>query len=65
MKKVCGILSGILLLCFGIKTAIDYAQYTTTLNSAPFSVWVLVNGLYFIVPAVILLVIGLVYKRKK
>ena len=66
MKKhhICYLISGILALAFIVKTAIDYGVYTTTLNSAPFYVWILINGLYFLVPALIPLVIGLVWQRK-
>ena len=69
MKKingatVCYTLSILLFLGFIINTLVDYIRYNNTLNSAPFYIWVAVNILYFIVPAFIALVIGLVLKRK-
>ena len=49
-----------------LKTVIDYLQYDEMVNSAPFYLWVVVNGIHFIIPAVILFVIGIVIgKRKK
>ena len=49
---------------FLVKTAMDYGVYSNTLNSAPFEVWILVNALYFLLPALIALIIGLVRKKK-
>ncbi|MDE7229418.1 MAG: hypothetical protein K2N56_02955 [Oscillospiraceae bacterium] len=39
---------------FAVKTLVDWRNYRSSINSAPFSVWILMNALYFIVPAVIL-----------
>lgn len=63
-SKACIIISAVLLLCFVVKNPIDYYVYSTTLNSAPFYLWILVNTVYFILPAAVLLVVGLVLKRK-
>ena len=63
-SKACIIMSAVLLLCFVVKNPIDYHNYSTTLNSAPYYVWILVNALYFVLPAAVLLVIGLVLKRR-
>ena len=70
MKKIKGVsvcytLSILLFLGFIINTIVDYSRYDSTLNSAPFYLWVLVNILCFIVPAIIVLIIGLVIKKKK
>lgn len=62
--KVCNILSLALLLCFIVNTAIDYAGYSTTLNSAPFYLWVIVNAAYFVIPAIIVFVVGIFIKNK-
>lgn len=62
--KVCYILSILLFLGFVIKTMIDYSQYKSTLNSAPFYVWVIANTIYLIVPAIISLIVGIVIKNK-
>ena len=62
----CLIISVILVVVFIFKTVIDYLQYDEMVNSAPFYLWVVVNGIHFIIPAVILFVIGIVIgKRKK
>ena len=70
MKKINGVsvcytLSVLLFLSFIINTIVDYHRYNSTLNSAPFYLWVIVNILCFIVPAIIVLIIGLVIKKKK
>lgn len=70
MKKINGVtvcytLSA--LLCFGfiINTIIDYNRYNSTLNSAPFYLWIVVNALCFIVPAIIVLIVGMIIKKKR
>lgn len=70
MKKirgtaVCYGVSVLLFLGFVVKTIVDYSRYNSTLNSAPFSVWVLVNALYFVIPAAIALVVGLIIRKKQ
>lgn len=69
MKKkipiVCNIVSVILLIAFVIKSIVDYTQYNTTLNSAPFSVWIGVNALYLIIPAIIVFVLGFIVNKKQ
>lgn len=62
--KVCNVLSILLFLGFIMKTITDYSQYKSTLNSAPFYVWVVVNMIWFIVPAVVVLIVGIVIKNK-
>ncbi|MBR3165294.1 MAG: hypothetical protein IKF16_03895 [Lachnospiraceae bacterium] len=68
MKKhipgICYAVSAALTAAFVIKSIVDYRQYSTTLNSAPFYVWVLVNALYLLIPAIIVLVIGIIVKKK-
>lgn len=63
IAKVCNAISIILLICFVVKTIIDYTQYSSTLNSAPFYVWILVNALYFVIPAIILFIVGVIIKN--
>ena len=70
MKKindvtVCYALSVLLILGFLINTILDYSRYNSTLNSAPFSLWIMVNAIYFLVPAMIAFIIGLVLKKKQ
>lgn len=62
--KVCYGLSVLLVIGFIINTIIDYSQYNSTLNSAPFYLWIIANAIYFIVPAIIALIVGLVIKKK-
>ena len=50
---------------FAVKTGLDYYTYTTTLNSAPFWVWIAVNAIYFLLPAVIVSIVALILERKK
>ncbi len=69
MKKingaaVCYALSALLLLGFVVNTMIDYSRYNATLNSAPFSVWIVANAITFLLPAVIAIVVGLVLRKK-
>jgi len=69
MKKkvpmICNIVSSVLIIAFVIKSIVDYTQYSTSLNSAPFSVWVLVNVLYLVIPAIVVFIIGFIVKKKQ
>lgn len=46
VPMICNIVSLILLIVFVIKSIVDYTQYSTSLNSAPFYLWVLVNAVF-------------------
>lgn len=52
VPMICNIVSLILLIVFVIKSIVDYTQYSTSLNSAPFYLWVLVNALFLVIPAI-------------
>ena len=67
IPKVCCAVSMLLFLGFIIHTVVDHYRYynTNTLTSAPFYLWVVVNAAYFIVPAIIVLAIGIVVKSKR
>lgn len=70
MKKIRGVplcyaLSALLILGFVINTILDYSRYSSTLNSAPFYLWVVVNALCFLVPAAIFLLLGIVLKNRQ
>ncbi len=54
----------LLTLGFIIKVLIDYGVYNSTLNSAPFYLWILVDSIYFLLPALISLLIGWILHRK-
>ena len=49
VPMICNIVSLILLIVFVIKSIVDYTQYLTSLNSAPFYLWVLVNALFLVI----------------
>lgn len=55
----------IFIICFISKTAIDYKKYLTYTNSAPFYIFVITNIIYFIMPAVILLIIYVIKNKKE
>ncbi len=62
--KICRIISIICILVFVIKTIKDYQYYQSTLNSAPFEVWILVNVVELILPAIICLLTSVILKHK-
>ena len=69
MKKkniqiICNIISALLAIVFAIKTIINFFQYDTLLNAAPFYVWILVNALFLLIPASIVFVVGIIVSRK-
>ena len=53
----------LMVLGFFIHVVIDYHQYSTTLNSAPFWVWILIDALIWLIPAAIAAIAGLIAKR--
>ena len=63
-SKILWTIAAILVLVFFVKTGLDWHTYNTTLNSAPFRYWVLVNAIYFLLPSLILTVIAWVKGRK-
>ena len=63
-EKDKSIISIILVIAFMVKSIVDYFQYSSTLNSAPFYVWVLVNVLCLIVPSIIIFIIGIIFRKK-
>ena len=56
--------SALMVLGFCIHLLIDYHQYSTALNSAPFWVWIAVDALFWLLPALIAFVAGFVAKRR-
>ncbi len=69
MKKItsysaCYVLSLYFLICFLGNVVRDFVAYKTTLNSAPFSLWILVDCIYFVLPAGLLYMLA-VHLRKK
>ena len=64
VSKVLFIISAILLIAFVVETCIDYCNYNSMLNSAPFSVFILVNAIMYILPSAVLAIIAFIIKRK-
>ena len=58
-------IGAILVLLFLVSVAMGWHTYTTTLNSAPFWIWVMVDGVCYLVPAVLLWAVGLLIRRKE
>ena len=49
---------------FCIHVIVDWCQYSSTLNSAPFWIWVLSDALLWLLPATVACVAGFVAKKK-
>ncbi len=64
-SKILWAIAAILVLVFLVKTGLDWHTYNTTLNSAPFRYWVLVNAVYFLLPTGVMAAIAWVKGRKK
>lgn len=68
MKKkipmLCYIAGAILSAAFMVKCIVDYRQYSTTLNSAPFSLWLGVNAAFLMAPAILAFVVGFIVQSK-
>lgn len=62
--KICKIGPIVLLVWFIVSLVTGYIRYSTTLNSAPFSVWVLVYTIYFILPGIILWITGIILQKR-
>jgi len=56
--------SVLMVLGFCIHLIVDYYKYNTTLNSAPFWVWIVTDALLWLLPAAIAFVAGFVAKKK-
>ncbi len=55
----------ILLLCFVVLLNFDWLTYYSNFNSSPFYVFILVRGIEFLVPMVILVVIGIILLKNE
>lgn len=56
--------SVLMVIGFCINVIVDYHTYCTTLNSAPFRLWVLVDGLLWLIPALLAFLAGLIVSQK-
>lgn len=63
--KVCNIVAFILTLSFLLKLVRDWFVYSTTLNSAPFYLWVMVDAAYYLLPAACIFLAGRFVQAKK
>lgn len=61
--KICNLISVILVACFFVNTLIDYTRYSIA-DSAPFSLTIILNAIVFLLPAVIVFIVGIVLKKK-
>ena len=63
--KICNIVAFIFALSFALKLVRDAFIYNTTLTSFPFWAWVLVDVLYYLLPAAFVFALGRLIKWKK
>lgn len=49
---------------FCIHTMVDYHTYCKTLNSAPFGVWIAVDALLWLLPALLAFLAGLIVSKR-
>ena len=64
LKPTCNIISIILIVIFVIKTIINFYQYDEMTNSAPFYVWIIINALCLLLPALLVYIIGYISNNK-
>ena len=55
---------GMMVLGFLIHLAVDYHQYRSALNSAPFWLWICVDAIIWLIPAALAITAGYVAKKK-
>ena len=63
--KLCNTVAFIFALSFLLKLARDWTVYNTALNSAPFYVWALADGVKYLMPAAFAFLIGRIVKLQK
>ena len=56
--KVCNMVAFIFLLSFVLKVARDWMMYNSTLNSAPFYIWIVADAVRYLLPAGFTFLIG-------
>ena len=54
----------LMVLGFCVHVTVDYCQYSSTLNSAPFTVWILVDSLLWLIPAALAFTAGHIAKKR-
>ena len=65
ITKICNTVAFIFALSFLLRLARDWTVYNTTLNSAPFYVWVLADAMQYLMPAAFVFLIGRIVKHQK
>ena len=58
------VVSALLILGFAIHTIVDACRYDSVLTSFPFYAFVISNAVIYLVPGVIVFVVGCIMKRK-
>ena len=56
--------SALMVLGFVVHLLVDYCRYQKTFTSAPFWIWILVDALVWLIPALLAFLAGLIAKRK-
>lgn len=62
--KILYIVSVLLIVVFAIMIGIDYLNYNTYINSAPFYVRILERSIEFVIPSIIVFGIAMIIKKK-
>ena len=63
--KICNTVAFIFALSFLLSVARGWNVYNTTLNSAPFYIWVIVDAVMYLMPAAFVFLIGRIVKHQK
>ncbi len=64
LYKIFYIAAIILAAAFCVLVAIDSYKYTTSLNSAPFYVFVLARAVVYLIPALVAFIVGRIIHKK-
>ena len=56
--KACNMVAFIFLLSFFLKLGRDWMMYDATLNSAPFSIWVVADAVRYLMPSGFVFLLG-------
>ena len=63
--KICNTVGFIFALSFLLQLLRDWNVYNTTLNSAPFRLWVVTDAVLYLTPAAFAFLIGCIVKLQK
>lgn len=62
--KFMWVMSALLVLGFAIRLGVDYYKYDPITTSAPFYAYIIIRALEFILPSIIVFIVGIFCKRK-